>query len=172
MRLPWRRDRRDHGRDHGTDRPDRAGATPAGGRPAAEPSRNVLFGTTGTLVMDQLAVPVDLVFGYDADDPYAVDMLASYGEFQASWLLSRNLLLAGSTRPTGTRAVKVRPRIDAEGRRYVAITVLSRELGTIHVRHADIWKFLTETTRIVPLGEEDMALDVEASLLELLTGDG
>jgi hypothetical protein len=126
---------------------------------------------TATLVMDGLAVPIDLVLGYDGSDPYAVDVLASYGEFQVSWLLPRSVLLTGMRRTVGTRAVKVRPRVDAEGRRYVAVTLLSRHVGTIHLRQDGLERFLTETAILVPVGQEEAAMDVDAQLQRLLAGE-
>ncbi|MFL6136339.1 MAG: SsgA family sporulation/cell division regulator [Frankiaceae bacterium] len=131
----------------------------------------VVHATAGTLAVNGIAVAIDVLLGYDGTDPYAVDLVASYGEFQASWLLPRTVLLTGMRRTVDTRAIKVRPRIDAEGRRYVAITLLSRHAGTIHLGQEGLERFLTETAAIVPVGRETAAMDVDAGLMRLLTGE-
>jgi Streptomyces sporulation and cell division protein, SsgA len=131
----------------------------------------VVHAALGTLAVNGVAVPIDVVLGYDGADPYAVDLVASYGEFQASWLLPRTVLLTGMRRRIDTRAIKVRPRVDVEGRRYVAVTLLSRHVGTIHLGQDELERFLAETAQIVPVGQEGAAMDVDAQLLRLLAGE-
>jgi hypothetical protein len=104
---------------------------------------------------------------YDAHDPWAVTITFRGPHDEVSWVVGRDLLLQGVTDPAGEGDVLLWPSIDEDGRAAVVIEFCSPDGRLVtQLRTHDLYRFLTRTLAIVPLGTEEIDLDglVEAIL--------
>ncbi|MBT2507922.1 SsgA family sporulation/cell division regulator [Streptomyces sp. ISL-98] len=112
---------------------------------------------------------VSAVLRYDSADPFAVRMAfpptATLEGVEVSWAFARELLLTGVDRRAGLGDVQVRPY--GYGRTVLEFHALE---GTamVHIRTADLRRFLKRTHELVPVGGEHLHLDVDHDLAELL----
>ncbi|WP_031088859.1 SsgA family sporulation/cell division regulator [Streptomyces sp. NRRL WC-3549] len=110
---------------------------------------------------------------YDRKDPFAVRMAfpgsATLEGTEVSWEFSRDLLATGMNTPAGMGDVRVRPfGYDRTVLEFHAV----EGIAMVHVRTAELRRFLERAQRLVPPGEEFRFLDMDRDLTELLDGTG
>lgn len=111
------------------------------------------------------------VLRYDRTDPFAIRMAfpapATLEGTEVSWEFSRELLTAGMDTPAGVGDVRIRPfGYD----RTVLEFHAAEGVAMVHVRTADLRRFLRRTQQLVPVGGEHRFLDLDRSLTDLLGG--
>ncbi|MER5276612.1 SsgA family sporulation/cell division regulator [Streptomyces sp. NPDC002809] len=111
------------------------------------------------------------VLSYDRTDPFAVRMAfpapATLEGTEVSWEFSRELLAAGMDAPAGVGDVRVRPfGYD----RTVLEFHAAEGIAMVHVRTAELRRFLRRAQDLVPAGDEYRFLDLDRSLTDLLDG--
>lgn len=111
------------------------------------------------------------VLQYDRTDPFAIRMAfpapATLEGTEVSWEFSRELLAAGMDTPAGVGDVRIRPfGYD----RTVLEFHAAEGIAMVHVRTADLRRFLRRTQQLVPVGGEHRFLDLDRSLTDLLGG--
>ncbi|GLW75067.1 hypothetical protein Kpho02_73640 [Kitasatospora phosalacinea] len=120
-----------------------------------------------------LHVPVVARLRYRADEPYTVylDNHADLPE-PVTWALSREVLLAGLTRPAGLGDMSVTPGHGPD-RGHVLLSLHGEEASALlRVPAAALRAFLQRTECVVPLGCERDHVDLDALLRRLLDEDG
>ncbi|MEW2162805.1 SsgA family sporulation/cell division regulator [Streptomyces sp. NPDC007084] len=133
-----------------------------------------------TLVMQLVTettgrLPVTAHLAYRADDPFAVTVTFGHdGLVLARWRLDREMLAEGIERPVGEGDVRISPRATGVWRE-VRLEFFGAPSPDGDRQHAMVlgWapavlSFLDETHRIVPPGEETVALD--GFLAEVIAG--
>ncbi|MFJ9038463.1 SsgA family sporulation/cell division regulator [Streptomyces sp. NPDC102406] len=113
------------------------------------------------------SIPATL--GYDARDPFAVRMSfpapATLEGVEVCWTFARELLAAGMTEAAGLGDVRVRPYgYDRTVLEFHAV----EGTAIVHIRTGELERFLSDTTALVPVGEEYLHVDVDGDLAELL----
>ncbi|MCF3962800.1 SsgA family sporulation/cell division regulator [Streptomyces fuscigenes] len=112
-------------------------------------------------------VPATLV--YDRTDPFTVRMafppLATLEGTEVVWEFSRELLAEGIGAPAGEGDVRVRPF--GYGRTVVEFHA-PEGTAVVHLRTADLRRFLDRSRFLVPEGHEHLYLDLDQALAELL----
>lgn len=108
---------------------------------------------------------------YDRRDPFAVRMAfpapATLEGTEVFWEFSRELLAAGIDGPAGVGDVRVRPfGYD----RTVLEFHAAEGIAMVHVRTAELRRFLERAQELVPCGEEHRFLDLDGGLTDLLGG--
>ncbi len=104
---------------------------------------------------------------YDAQDPFAVTMTFRTRHGEVPWVFHRELLLSGISDPAGDGDVRISPSIDLEGRAVVVIELHSNTGSFVaQARTPEIYRFVTRTLAMVPLGTE--SIDVDAMIDTLL----
>ncbi|MEU8527809.1 MULTISPECIES: SsgA family sporulation/cell division regulator [Streptomyces] len=106
---------------------------------------------------------------YDRADPYAVSMAfpppATLEGVEVSWAFSRELLAEGVEGPAGLGDVRVRPF----GYDRTVVEFHAPEgVAVVHVRTAEVRRFLERAQHLVPAGREHQYLDWERDLVRLL----
>ena len=114
------------------------------------------------------SIPVNSELSYRSSDPYAVTMTFFLPDQTVPWIMSRELLAAGTDAPTGAGDVHVRPGSPAG----VMVVELFSPHGTaeIRVQTAAVLHFLARTRLLVPVGTESTHTepDLEKALAALL----
>ncbi|MEW2544508.1 SsgA family sporulation/cell division regulator [Streptomyces sp. NPDC047002] len=112
-------------------------------------------------------VPATLL--YDRTDPFTVRMvfppLATLEGTEVVWEFSRELLASGLSAPAGEGDVRVRPF--GYGRTVVEFHA-PEGTAMVHLRSADLVRFLDRSRSVVPEGREHLYLDLDSALAELL----
>lgn len=108
------------------------------------------------------------VLSYDRADPFAVRMVfpapATLEGTEVSWEFSRELLAAGMEVPSGLGDVRIRPfGYD----RTVLEFHAAEGIAMVHVRTAELRRFLRRAQQLVPCGQERRFLDLDRNLTEL-----
>ncbi|MFJ9929755.1 MULTISPECIES: SsgA family sporulation/cell division regulator [Streptomyces] len=106
---------------------------------------------------------------YDRSDPFAVRMTfpapATLEGVEVCWTFARELLAAGLESPEGHGDVRVRPY----GYDRVVLEFHAPEgTAVIHVRAAEIRRFLEAADALVPAGLEHLQLDLDGALADLM----
>lgn len=112
------------------------------------------------------AVQLTASLYYSEDDPYAVRFAFHVGlDAPVEWVFARELLAAGLRDAQGTGDVKIWPSAED-----VLNIELSSPFGQARFEApvAGISAFLDRTFEIVPAGQENQRVDVDAALNELL----
>ena len=99
-------------------------------------------------------------FGYDPSDPWAVWITFRGPNDEVRWAVGRDLLLQGMTDPAGEGDVQLWPSIDENGRAAVIMELCSPDGRLVtQLRTNELYRFLTRTLAVVPLGTESIDLD-------------
>lgn len=111
------------------------------------------------------------VLSYARTDPFAIRMAfpapATLEGTEVSWEFSRELLAEGMDVPAGVGDVRIRPfGYD----RTVLEFHAAEGIAMVHVRTAELRRFLRRTQQLVPVGGEHRFLDLDRSLTDLLDG--
>ncbi|MEK8145771.1 SsgA family sporulation/cell division regulator [Streptomyces sp. M10(2022)] len=108
---------------------------------------------------------------YDRGNPFAVRMAfpapATLEGTEVSWEFSRELLTAGMEASSGVGDVRVRP---FGYERTVLEFHATEGIAMVHVRTAELRRFLKRAHELVPAGEEYRFLDLDRDLTDLLGG--
>ncbi|MGW7051446.1 SsgA family sporulation/cell division regulator [Streptomyces sp. NPDC054887] len=106
---------------------------------------------------------------YNRSDPFAVRVgfppSATLEGIEVSWAFARELLEAGIESRAGLGDVRVRPY--GYGRTVFEFHA-AEGTAMVHIRTADLRRFLKRTHALVPVGGEHLHLDVDHDLAELL----
>src|ERR1700744_3687272 len=127
---------------------------------------------------EQAVVPLVASLHYSGSDPYAIRMAVHVGsEDPVEWIFARDLLADGLMAPEGDGDVQIWPSSPsngtdeaAEGPLSVLNIKLSSPFGEAHFEAPAeaIGNFLDRTYRIVKMGKESEAIDIDAELNGLL----
>jgi Streptomyces sporulation and cell division protein, SsgA len=121
------------------------------------------------VVAEETAVPVNAALSYDPADPYAVTAVFHADDAApVEWTFGRDLLMAGTTAPSGEGDVVVWPWT-TDGRQVVCIA-LSSPSGEALLEAAsdDVRSFLRASYELLPSGQESEQLDVDSAIDRLL----
>lgn len=151
---------------------------------ARSPRSGCTTRTTLHLVGPQSWTSVPAALVYEVADPYAVKVrFGDSGEpeepgFDApeddggvEWLLSRELLRAGTSTPAGDGDVRIWPARGALDVLFLQLRAPSGE-ALFELSAGVVGEFLRDTERLVPVGEESGRLQVDDELIALLQGGG
>ncbi|MFE9906671.1 spore wall synthesis regulator SsgD [Streptomyces clavifer] len=110
---------------------------------------------------------------YDRGDPFAVRMAfpapATLEGAEVSWEFSRELLTTGMDEPAGVGDVRVRPfGYDRTVLEFHAV----EGIAMVHVRTAELRRFLRRAQDLVPVGDEYRFMELDRDLTELLDESG
>lgn len=109
-------------------------------------------------------------FTYDPSDPYAVSVTVPDADGDLRWTMCRSLLCRGLTDPVGEGDVQLWPSTDMAGSGVVVMDLWSPARHLVaEVSTRELYRFLTRTLAVVPLGSEHQHLDVDALIGELLS---
>lgn len=109
---------------------------------------------------------LDAELAYDAKDPFAVTMTFRTRAGDVPWVFHRELLLAGISDPAGDGDVHIWPSLDTQGRAVVVIELHSNTGSFVaQARTPEVYRFLTRTLAIVPLGTEQIDVDAMVDFL-------
>jgi hypothetical protein len=125
---------------------------------------------------EQAVVPLVASLHYSGNDPYAIRMAFHVGsEDPVEWIFARDLLADGLMTPEGDGDVQIWPSgpaggADEQNPLSVLNIKLSSPFGEAHFEAPAeaIANFLDRTFRIVPMGRESQAIDIDAELNGLL----
>ncbi|MFJ1896595.1 MULTISPECIES: SsgA family sporulation/cell division regulator [unclassified Streptomyces] len=111
------------------------------------------------------------LLSYDRTDPFAIRMAfpapATLEGTEVSWEFSRELLAEGMDVPAGLGDVRIRPF----GYDRTVLEFHAPEgVAMVHVRTAELRRFLRRVQQLVPVGAEHRFLDLDRSLTDLLDG--
>ena len=156
------------GRHPAADRVTSTGSANPHHRPPATITGDHQLITAMLLVSCEDISTVRAVFRYRCIDPFAVHLRLFVDQCQTvTWILSRELLAAGLTRPSGVGDVRIYPGGDG------ALIELRSTTDAHAVLLADrrpIQQFVDHTMSIVPSGSEIALYDIDADLTRLTTG--
>ncbi len=109
---------------------------------------------------------LDAELAYDARDPFAVTMTFRTRAGDVPWVFHRELLLAGISDPAGDGDVHIWPSLDTQGRAVVVIELHSNSGSFVAQAHTpEVYRFLTKTLAMVPLGTEQIDVDAMVDFL-------
>jgi hypothetical protein len=121
------------------------------------------------VVPEQAIVPLLASLHYAAADPYAVRVAFHVGlDEPVEWIFARELLSKGMEDATGLGDVRIWPS-DKPGVLEIA---LSSPFGEAHFEapRNEVARFLNRSYRLIPAGQEEGHVDIEAELADLLRG--
>lgn len=123
-------------------------------------------------VLDAWGRTVDLPaeFGYDPADPWAVWITFRGASGRSTepvrWAVGRDLLLQGLTDPAGEGDVLLFPSVDENGRAAVVMELCSPDGRLVtQLRSSDLYRFLSRSVALVPIGTETVDLDLMVAAL-------
>lgn len=113
---------------------------------------------------------LDVTFGFDPSDPYAVTMTFRTPHAAVTWMFGRDLLIQGMGNPAGEGDVHIWPCLDSHGQAVVIIELSSPDGELMaQARTTDVQQFVNRTLTQVPSGSESGNIDIE-TLVEALLG--
>ncbi|MER6565125.1 SsgA family sporulation/cell division regulator [Streptomyces sp. NPDC001093] len=139
-------------------------------RPHPRSGRLYLDQTIHLVVSATQALPVEVLFTYDAADPLAVRMdFTGCADALAPWVFARDLLHAGLHGPSGVGHVRVWPDRRRHGPGSIRILLTGTEgTAVLRVPAVPFEKWLTKTFSVVPAGTEQDYLYWDDVVRELL----
>ena len=132
--------------------------------------------TTLQLVGPTSWTEVSAALRYDSGDPFAVRIRfggraeAADGDDAGSgveWLVARDLLHAGLSRPSGDGDIRLWPARTPGDVLFLELRAPSGH-ALFELSRAVLAGFVADTERLVPRGQESEVVDVEPELVELL----
>ncbi|WP_189824525.1 SsgA family sporulation/cell division regulator [Streptomyces finlayi] len=113
---------------------------------------------------------VPATLSYDRTDPFAVHMTfpppATLEGVEVVWTFARELLTSGLDEAAGVGDVQLRPY--GYGRTVLELHA-TEGVAMVHIRTAELRRFLKQTLELVPAGTEHRYLDVDQDLAQLLS---
>ncbi|WP_413102390.1 SsgA family sporulation/cell division regulator [Streptomyces sp. Inha503] len=132
-----------------------------------KPHTQVCAETVFEIVEPDGTAPVDVGLVYDTRDPYAVAMELEIRDSRhpSVWVLSRSMLAEGLLVPAGLGNVQITPATPE----FVLLQLGSdAEQASMWMPLPEIEEFLESTYDAVPVGEEELWLEVDATLQQIL----
>ena len=122
------------------------------------------------LVSDESLPLVQAEFHYRLCDAFAVQLRLSLDRFHAiSWTFSRDLLIAGVSRPSGLGDVRIYPGGDGV---LIELRSAPDPPAVLLADRRHIEQFLRRSVSIVPIGSEIERYDIDSGLIRLSNGKG
>ena len=122
------------------------------------------------LVSGDSLPPVQAELHYRLCDPFAVQLRMLLAGFDAvSWTLSRELLIAGISRPSGRGDIRICPGGDGV---LIELRSAPHPPAVLLADRSDIEYFLRRSLSVVPIGSEVERYDIDAGLLRLRNRKG
>jgi hypothetical protein len=119
------------------------------------------------LVPDSGPVALQVGLRYSAADPYAVRAAFRGGDTTVEWVFARELLLGGLREASGVGDVHVWPG-RAAGEDVVHISLSSPDgRAVLQADARELRRFLDATTALVPVGREEIHLDLDQVIAKL-----
>lgn len=107
---------------------------------------------------------------YVSTDPFAVVAVFRTGTTPIRWVFARDLLAEGLFTPVGDGDVHVWPCLDSRGEAVVLIELTSPHgAALLQTSSRDVSDFLHHTFELVPRGSEELRLDLDDTVLRLLS---
>jgi hypothetical protein len=136
-----------------------------------QPMSRVLAQPLTMRCVDPLGVSreVQASFEYDPADPYAVWVVFPSAGGDIRWAVCRSLISRGLTDPVGEGDVQLWPGTDERGHGVVMIEFRSPTghlLAEASTR--ELYRFLTRTLALVPVGTEADHLDLDVLIADLI----
>ena len=130
--------------------------------------------TTDTVSRDMFTVlhgqpaPVVTRWTYDPADPFAVTLgVRTRGDRFVEWLIARDLVVESLRTPTGHGDVRMSPQ-HVQGYDIVEIEIRSSDgRAVLEVDRDLLTVFVDASTGLVPVGEEDAHMDLDAEISKL-----
>jgi hypothetical protein len=127
--------------------------------------------TSDSVVQDMFAVlqgqaaSVVTRWTYLVDDPFAVTFsIRTRSHRWVTWVMARDLLLAGLTGNAGVGDIRLRP-CRVHGYEVLVVEISSPDgHAALEVDRGLLSRFVRATTQIVPLGSETSVLDMDAEI--------
>ena len=132
------------------------------------PHTRISTETVFEIVEPDGTAPVDVLLAYDTKDPYALTMELEIRDSShpSTWVLGRAMVAEGLLVPSGLGNVQITPATPE----FVLL-----QLGAPGEDQASLWmslpeveEFLENTYDVVPVGEEERWLEVDATLHRIL----
>nr|WSY49077.1 SsgA family sporulation/cell division regulator [Streptomyces sp. NBC_00886] len=116
------------------------------------------------------SVPVRARFGYDPTQPLEVRVeFANDSGGAVTWVLARDLLMAGLHRPSGDGDVRIWPPCERHGGDSLWMLLQGRTgVALLEGPVAPLRAWLGETLRSVPFGAEGLSMDWDAAFARVL----
>ncbi|MER6345017.1 SsgA family sporulation/cell division regulator [Streptomyces sp. NPDC001595] len=145
-------------------------ASPPNGARAARYARCHRISLSAVVITGTGGVPLDVRFGYDSADPFAVRLDFPLGAGETpSWVLSRDLLSRGLVSPSGDGDVRVWPPCRCHSSTMIRIRLRNtRSAAVLYVPAAELGGWLRNTYLAVPPGEESVHAALDRALEQLL----
>jgi hypothetical protein len=122
------------------------------------------------LVSETCAVDFPMLFHYDAMDPYAVTATFLVGDgVEVDWVLARDLLADGLHRRTGNGDVVICPSSGAAAAEVELMLSVPEGRARVTLPAETLAAFLQATHHVVPPGSESAYLDLETTIVQLLS---
>lgn len=123
--------------------------------------------TLNLVVPESGPVPLQVGLRYSAADPYAVRAAFRGSETTVEWVFARDLLLGGMRERTGAGDVHVWPGRNGEDEAiHIALSSPDGRAVLQADRH-DLVRFLAATTALVPVGAEEIHMDLDDVIAKL-----
>ena len=127
--------------------------------------------TSDSVVQDMFAVlhgqaaPVVTRWTYLVDDPFAVTFsIRTRSDRWVTWVMARDLLLAGLTDNVGVGDIRLRP-CRVHGYEVLVVEISSPDgHAALEVDRDLLGRFVQATTELLPLGSEISVLDMDAEI--------
>ncbi|WP_328760430.1 SsgA family sporulation/cell division regulator [Streptomyces sp. NBC_00271] len=121
-------------------------------------------------VSQQETLPVEARFHYDRANPFAVSVIFSNAAGGAvTWVLSRELLMAGLLRPSGEGDVRIWPPCRRHGGTNLHVLLLGRTgAALLDVAILPVRAWLADTFALVPVDTEAQSIDWDSSFERVL----
>ncbi len=120
-------------------------------------------------LLRQAAAPVVTRWTYDTTDPFAVTLaIQTRGKRWVEWVMSRDLVLAGLSGPTGIGDVTLRPEATQD---YDIVVVEIRSPDGRAVLEVDrelLAHFVDSTVEAVPVDSETSVIDMDAEIQKII----
>ena len=109
--------------------------------------------------------PVVTRWTYTVDDPFAVTLgVRTRSDRFVEWLIARDLVLASLQAPTGCGDVRMSPQ-RVQDYDIVEIEIRSTDgRAILEVDRDKLLEFVDATTRLVPVGDELLHVDIDAEI--------
>ncbi|MEU9134298.1 SsgA family sporulation/cell division regulator [Kitasatospora sp. NPDC048540] len=121
---------------------------------------------------DRLSLRILVDLEYDAADPYAVRLTFHLpGDRPVSWVFGRDLLVEGIRRPAGEGDVHVHPAGSGPAEVRLVLHAPGHD-AVLRAPAAPLIAFLARTDRLVPVGAEVVAGDLDEQLAGILSAPG
>ncbi len=122
--------------------------------------------TLNLVVPESGPVPLQVGLRYSAADPYAVRAAFRGSEATVEWVFARDLLFGGMQEGTGAGDVHVWPGRNGEDAVHISLSSPDGR-AVLQADRQDLVRFLEATTALVPVGAEEVHMDLDDVIAKL-----